>query len=133
MHLGDVHAVAARIAGRAVPERVHPTVEAGRVRFAAEEVEILLAHKEFSRIDRVCVIAVGRRRERRFRVHAQRAEAAIRGIERVVRARRRDGVEAVRLDAVEAVVPLRVGDRLAILRPTQVNRGAGQSARRYCR
>src|SRR5438552_18203202 len=103
-------AVAARVAGRAGAERVHPAVEAGRVGFTAEEVEILLPHKELSRVDRVCTIAVRRGRERSFRVHSQHAEAAIRRIEYVIRPQWRDGIEAVGFDSVEAVLAAAVGD-----------------------
>ena len=48
--LRDVYAVAVRIAGSAVVDCAGPAGEAERVRFTAEEVYVLLAHKE------VCVV-----------------------------------------------------------------------------
>src|SRR5882672_9428000 len=99
-----MYAVATRVSRRAVADCVHPTVEAGAVRFAAEEVQILLADKELGRIERIYPATRGRRGKRSFRVDAQQAETAIRRAEGVIHPRRRHGVETVGPDVIEAVV-----------------------------
>src|SRR5439155_24449610 len=60
---GHVDSITTRSAGRAVVESAHPTGKARRVRFTTKEIEIVLAHEEFRRVQQIHMIVVGRRGE----------------------------------------------------------------------
>src|SRR5437762_3320015 len=105
-----------------VVDGVYPTQQPCFFRFPIKKVEIVLAHKEFTRVEWIHrVTAVRDSCEGRISMLAQLAEAALRGTEGIVGSRRRDGVEAGRLDIVETVVAVCVCDRQTILGAGQTN------------
>src|SRR5258708_36579796 len=57
--LRDVYAIAVGITGSTVVDGADPTGQAGWIRFAAEEVQILLAHKEVCVVNRIGTITGG--------------------------------------------------------------------------
>src|SRR6185503_10834497 len=77
----DAFHFATLLVGTARFDVVYPEVESGFVGFAAEEIEILLAHKVRSCIQRIQSSTSGRAGEDRVRVRAQLTEASLRWAE----------------------------------------------------
>ena len=97
---------------------IAPEVEARFIRFATEEIEIVLPDEILRRIERVDRAAGRRRAKGCFGRGALLAKGNHGRREGVVHPRRRDSVEAAGFHVVEAVVTIRIRDELAVLGAT---------------
>src|SRR5947209_6988574 len=96
--------------GAAAIEFVGPIFKAGLIRFAAEEVEILLLHEVFIRVDRVCRrCRIGAGNECCISLVSYHGEGTISRTKLEIRERWSDGVEILRIN-IETVVASAVCD-----------------------
>ena len=89
---------------------IDPEIQSCFIRFAIQEVQVLLADKVFGPVQRIQRFSIRRGIEPRIGMQPKLTEASLRRTEDKVRARRRDGIEAIRIDVIEMVITLDVGN-----------------------
>src|SRR5437667_11852478 len=116
-----MNSITACIIRRAVVYAVDPTGETSLVRFASEQVNILLPHKVFSAIEWIVRFPVVYRRENGIRMLAQLTELANLGTEAVIQPRRRQNIQSILLNVLEMIEAVGVGNGQPILRSAHPN------------
>src|SRR5207237_6022096 len=103
---------------------VYPEAKTRLVRLTVEEVQVLLADEVFGPVQRIQRISIRRSIEPGISVQPKLTEASLRRTEDKISPRRRDRVEAIRIDLVEMVIALSVRHCQTILRAAQAHSGA---------
>src|SRR5438876_12003114 len=106
-----MYAVAACIIGSAVVNSVDPGGEAGFIRFAAEEINILLPHEVFSPIKWIVRLAIVDGGKRSISVLAELTELPCSRTEVVIQPRWRQDIEAILFNVLEMVEPVGISNR----------------------